>query len=453
VTTPGGVANLPVAALTLDTMAAKLQDMSTAAMKARAVERFPTIMDSSTGLSPASDITPFGILTTIFYGVNSLVANADPADITGPEDLPPLLVEFIEGLPVVGQFVEILEAILGTYDGEDETLLAIQTIFAPIRAIVAAITAAAGGLPLVGAFFDIPASLIHALFGGSSILPQVQPAAVGGVSPGASLLDDLGSFLTNVFNGITGNGAASATQDETATAIVSQTDTVSGTASTLAQFLAAFGPGNPDSDDFERTSSVDRGPNWRTMFSSGTGPLATPNGHDSHYGGGTNTEFVSLKTDIQAASDHQTVAIIFAGAIPASPFFTPVPFGGSNDVWLRCTNFTTYATREGLRFRVNSVAYTANWTLSWFSAGAETVLASGSMSVPTTGSNIALEAGVGGNSRRFVATLNGTPISGADFTDSGLVTSLGPSNLYRGDGGQNYGGQGSADLQLWTAQG
>lgn len=144
-TTPGGVPNLPQGALTLDTLASQLQDMSGTAMKDRAVERFPSIMDNSTGLSPAFDWTPFGILTRIWAEINSLIANADPADIQGPEDLPGLFLDFIEGLPVVGQFVGILEAILGNYDGEDEVLLAIQEIFAPIRGIIDAIVNALTG--------------------------------------------------------------------------------------------------------------------------------------------------------------------------------------------------------------------------------------------------------------------------------------------------------------------
>ncbi|MFV8181869.1 hypothetical protein ACNQQN_24910 [Mycobacteroides chelonae] len=56
--------------------------------------------------------------------------------IQGPEDLPGLLLDFIESLPVVGQFVGLAEAIMGTYDGDDETLLAIQQIFMPIRRLL-----------------------------------------------------------------------------------------------------------------------------------------------------------------------------------------------------------------------------------------------------------------------------------------------------------------------------
>lgn len=132
-TTPGGVTNLPTGALTLETMQARLQDMSGGAMRSRAGERFPSIMGGSSGGTPLSDFTPFGILTRIWAEFNSAVANADPADINGPDDLPELLLSFIENLPVIGEFVGLLEAILGTYDGDDEVLLQIQALFGFLR--------------------------------------------------------------------------------------------------------------------------------------------------------------------------------------------------------------------------------------------------------------------------------------------------------------------------------
>lgn len=135
-TTPGGVPNLPAGALTLESIASRLQDMTPAAMRARAADRLPVIFDSSTGGNALNDFTPFGILTQLFAGFNSFVANADPADINGPEDLPGLLVAFIESLPVIGQLVGLGEAVLGTYDGDDEVLLAIQDIFKPIRQLL-----------------------------------------------------------------------------------------------------------------------------------------------------------------------------------------------------------------------------------------------------------------------------------------------------------------------------
>lgn len=135
-TTPAGVPNLPLGALTVATLGGQLQDQTTEAMRLRANERIPDIFASSTGGDIAADLSPFGILANIWSGVNSLIANADPADIQGPEDIPDLLLEFIEGLPLIGPFVALLGDLLavlqGEYDGEDELLLAIQAFLAPL---------------------------------------------------------------------------------------------------------------------------------------------------------------------------------------------------------------------------------------------------------------------------------------------------------------------------------
>lgn len=149
VTTPGGVPNLPVGALTVGTLANQLQNLTQPAMRARAGERMPAIFNSSTGGNIMNDLSPFGIIAAIWAGFNSHVAQADPNDITGPEDLPGLLMDFIEGLPVIGQFVTLLEAIAGTYDGDDETLLAIQQIFMPIRKLLQLVSGQNVGLPTV----------------------------------------------------------------------------------------------------------------------------------------------------------------------------------------------------------------------------------------------------------------------------------------------------------------
>jgi hypothetical protein len=196
VTTPGGVPNLPQGALTLATLASDLQDMTGTAMRSRAVQRFPSIFNTSTGLNPALDITPFGILTGIWAQVNSLIANADPADIQGPEDIPALLLQFIEGLPVVGQLVGLLEAILGTYAGDDPVLLEVQTIFAPIRAIVDALTAVSGGTGGLGNFFPNLLGLLGNPTGmggtGTPTLPGVGAIPIlGGLLSGGSILGSL----------------------------------------------------------------------------------------------------------------------------------------------------------------------------------------------------------------------------------------------------------------------
>ncbi len=136
VTTPAGVPNLPLGALTVGTLADKLQNHGVSAQRRRANERMPEIFASSTGGDIASDLSPFGIIANIWSGVNSLIANADPADIQGPEDIPALLIEFIEGLPIVGQFVALLgdlfEVFQGVYEGDDTILLAIQDFLAPL---------------------------------------------------------------------------------------------------------------------------------------------------------------------------------------------------------------------------------------------------------------------------------------------------------------------------------
>lgn len=146
-TTPGGVPNLPPGALTVDNMESQLQDTSVPAVRDRAAARMPGLFNNSNGGNPISDLTPFGILTKIFAGFNSTVANADPNDIQGPEDLPGLLWEFIENLPVVGELVGLGEAILGNYDGDDPVLLAIQDIFQPIRRLLQLFTGQGGGFP------------------------------------------------------------------------------------------------------------------------------------------------------------------------------------------------------------------------------------------------------------------------------------------------------------------
>lgn len=180
-TTPAGVPNLPIGALTVETLASQLQDLSAEAMYARAGERVPTIFAASTGGDILNNLSPFGILTNIWAGINSLIANSDPGDIQGPEDLPPLLLDFIEGLPVIGQLVTLLEAMLGTYTGTDETLLGIQDLLAPIRLLVDTI-----GQEIA----DFLNWLVNTLFNGSTDpLTNIFTTLAG-------LLDDAGELTT-----------------------------------------------------------------------------------------------------------------------------------------------------------------------------------------------------------------------------------------------------------------
>jgi hypothetical protein len=198
VTTPGGVPNLPEGALTLDNIASKTQDMTPSGMRGRTNERVSSIFGSSTGGDITSDLSPFGIIAAIFAGFSSVVANSDPADIQGPQDLPGLLIDFIESLPFVGQFVELFEAILGTYTGTDTTLLAIQSLFAPIRAVVDAFTALVPGGNFLG--FLSPSS------SGSGIFAPLINGILGGT----------GNPLSSLFSNLLGTASTASTANTNA---------------------------------------------------------------------------------------------------------------------------------------------------------------------------------------------------------------------------------------------
>ncbi|WJJ55598.1 minor tail protein [Mycobacterium phage prophiT36-2a] len=194
-TTPGGVPNLPAGALTLETLAEQVQDMTPAAMRRRANGRFPNIFNGSTGGDPALDLSPIGIINQLFAGFASHVANADPNDIQGPDDLPGPLLAFIESLPVVGQFVGLADAIMGTYDGDDETLLAIQQIFMPIRRLLQLASGQDVGWPTLAEIEAGWSDLFTAIGNAVSKFPGVIA-----ISRIANIIQDLingaGEFLT-----------------------------------------------------------------------------------------------------------------------------------------------------------------------------------------------------------------------------------------------------------------
>ena len=294
-TTPGGVPNLPLGALTIDTLASKTQDMSGTAMKSRAVERFPTIFDNSTGLSAASDITPFGILTGIWAEVNSLIANADPADVQGPNDLPALVIDFIESLPVIGQFVGLIDAILGTYTGDDTALLAIQDIFAPIRAVVDVITTLAGG-STTGSV----TSWLNPSSGGSGIFAPVINGIVGGTT----------NTMSSLFSNLLGTASTASTASTNAsTALSNFTSLING---------VVGGSGNPLSvliSSLLGTASTASAASTSASSAVSTVTSVAQNIYNNWFGGtgatGTPTEVATAVASIKTAVlNGYTVAIL-----------------------------------------------------------------------------------------------------------------------------------------------
>lgn len=134
-TVPGGVPNLPVGALTFDTLDG-LQDFTTETMRGRATERIPSVFNAATFGDPTSDFTISGVITELFAAFNAAIAETDPADIEGPDDLPDLLTGFIDELPIIGTLAGLPDAIYGTYEGSDPVLLFIELLFAPIRLLM-----------------------------------------------------------------------------------------------------------------------------------------------------------------------------------------------------------------------------------------------------------------------------------------------------------------------------
>lgn len=212
--------------MTLDTLREKTQDMTAAAMRSRAAERFPSTFDESTGGNPAVDLSPFGIITAMFAAFASAVAGADPNDIQGPEDLPDMLLAFIESLPVIGQFVELGEAMLGTYDGTDPVLLAVQTLFAPLRELLHVITGIGPGGEL-----PTPEEVIA---GWGNQVTAISTAITDAWNGAPAAVEGIGAQVSEAIRGIFGVGT-----DAGVSAAVAN----SGVQSIKAQLAASDVPG------------------------------------------------------------------------------------------------------------------------------------------------------------------------------------------------------------------
>lgn len=216
-TAPGGTPGLPVGTvLTLANLESRLQDLTSAAMKGRALDWFPSMANNTTGGDPSSTIMPFGILTDMWSRWNSVIANAHPDDVNSVEDLGPLFVEFVEGLPVIGTFVTLGEAFLGTYTGTDPTLLAVQALFGTIPKLL-------GGLLPAGLIPGLDASKITSgTFGAGLLQPVIDAVSqgfgggtglgfgglqsfLGGLSFAGISFDDLIALIPGIGGGLTGS--------------------------------------------------------------------------------------------------------------------------------------------------------------------------------------------------------------------------------------------------------
>lgn len=279
------------------------------------------------------------------------------------------------------------------------------------------------------------------------------PGSFNPVSAGVQIIDalipDLGFLRGGLFRGFTGQTASSVTEGAVSEATSATSEAVAGLGASFTALAAALSTtGTPDADDFERTTI---GSGWVGVVNGGA--LSIPDGHNLHYSGtGSSAEYVMRRVTANAV-DRMTSTAVLNEAIPTY-FFLPLPYGGNIDIWVRCTAFTTFATRSGVRLRINSTGLGASWTLANVVNGTVThTLKTGSCAIPAKGGFPSLEAGAGGTPRRFVGTLNGSPIEGCDYTDTGLVTGFGPTYRWRGFGGKGNSGvgtnQGTPDIKQW----
>lgn len=187
------------------------------------------------------------------------------------------------------------------------------------------------------------------------------------------------------------------------------------------------------------------------VYSTGTGTL-TCDGHNAVIAGGiaATYEVVARHNTRQAKGNYQKTEIVLDTA-PGSLLLA----NGHQDLWLRMTNFTSWATRTGMRMR-----YSANglWTLDWFLSGTPTNIAAETL-IPISPkmaatSRFAFYAGLDPEPRRFIATLNDKPFM--DETEIGTTSQFGASYLFRGFGGRSeslIAPTNPGKIRQWTANG
>lgn len=304
------------------------------------------------------------------------------------------------------------------------------------------------GLSTLDDLFDIDVSDIWAgivtafisplglLFGTGDSIPDTNVPGIGGI-------------LGEIFGAITGIFTSGIGHTDMTTAVQGQTDAVTGQSAMISQIAAALSPGTPDNDAFERTNSTNLDTGW-TQFQTGSGAkLSTSNGHDAVFAINPLTagEWVAYRTSVFAAGDNQVVEVVFATA--------PATFGanGYNDLWLRQTNFASFATRTGLCLRYRG---DGDLKLYWVNSGAfGTPLFTGTTPLKAVaGTTWRFEAGIGLVPRRFKSYFNGTPIM--DSTEVGTTSQYGASYLRRGFGGKSESVLANfmpGNLRSWTASG
>lgn len=159
----GPTSDLPEGVLKASQLGAALQGLNAAKVGDTTAARLPDVFTGTLGGSLVD--APIQYVMGLFAQfLGDIVDDGTPA-ITGPEELPDRTHDFFEDLPLVGIFVSLSDAMLGTYDGDDPVMLGIQDLFGLLRKLLELIGGVASGqIPdigeLVGGFADLMSKIV-----------------------------------------------------------------------------------------------------------------------------------------------------------------------------------------------------------------------------------------------------------------------------------------------------
>lgn len=139
--------------------------------------------------------------------LGNIADDANDITLEGPQDLPDLIHDFFADLPLVGIIVDIFDAMLGTYDGDDPVLNGIQNLFALIRRFLELITNP------VGALTDVAPTVVTQFF--SNLQKYMQGITV--TADPAGFFTGLGNVAQNLIDklvqGLGGTGSGHSVDD------------------------------------------------------------------------------------------------------------------------------------------------------------------------------------------------------------------------------------------------
>ena len=274
------------------------------------------------------------------------------------------------------------------------------------------------------------------------------------------------NLFTSIFSGlrnITRPGDDEVTRDDAYDALLALADGVTGLGARVATLETVFTSGISTGDDFERTSSTSLGPKWLVYYKgSGSGVVATPNGHDASWitSGFGDREFLAIfnspeSTDFnRSATPNQRVLLPMASAAEAVGF---LGIYAATDAWLRISDDTTgWANVTGIQIRFWANGKVEIWR--WV-GGNPTLLnqtADGAIPNPGPGHIIGGEAGAPGVGRYFKAILGSNGV--LDIPEVGNASGYGGAYQRWGFGGLANGNlltvtiqQKPGALRQWTA--